>query len=81
MPTGRSSSAAARLLTRHGVRSRDLALALNTTPATVSRWLSGQTEAPPRLRTALIRFVDDPATVDQIWRLVSTARELEEARR
>lgn len=53
------TSPAAKLLKESGVRAVDVAVVANTTPATVSRWLSGEfSTGPARLATVLQRFLE-----------------------
>jgi uncharacterized protein (DUF2384 family) len=41
---------------RGGIRSREVALLLNTTPVTVSRWRQGKAEPQPERRDNLLRL-------------------------
>jgi transcriptional regulator with XRE-family HTH domain len=54
------SSPASQLLAANGVRVRDLAVVAGTSPATVSRWLSGVYRRPDEFAAVLERFLEPP---------------------
>lgn len=74
MPSGNASSPAVQILTRHDIRVVDLAVLAGTTPATVSRWLSGVHAYPDTFPDVLAKFLEPDAVADVLDAVKVSAR-------